>query len=85
VAGGSLNLALDHFLKAIDLGEGKFLMTKVYYAGYYARKAFDRDLYLATLEEVLNTPVDIVPELTLLNSVAHTKAQKMIGAADDYF
>ena len=85
VAGGSLNLARNHFLKAIDLGEGKFLMAKVYYADLYARKAFDRDLYLATLEEVLNTPVDIVPELTLLNSVAHTKAQKMISAADDYF
>ena len=85
VAGGNLNLARDHFLRAIDLGEGKFLMTKVYYAGYYARKAFDRNLYLSKLEEVLNTPVDIVPELTLLNSVAHTRARKMIDAVDDYF
>ena len=85
MAGGDLNLARDHFLKAIDLGDGKFLMTKVYYANYYAKKAFDRELYLATLAEVLNTPADIVPELTLLNSVAHTKAQKMIGEVDDHF
>jgi hypothetical protein len=85
MAGGDLNLARDHFLKAIDLGDGKFLMAKVYYANYYAKKAFDRELYLSTLEEVLKTPVDIVPELTLLNSVAHTKAQKMIGEADDHF
>jgi hypothetical protein len=60
-------------------------MAKVYYANYYAKKAFDRELYLATLKEVLKTPADIVPELTLLNSVAHTKAQKMIGEADDHF
>ena len=85
MAGGDLNLARDHFLKAIDLGDRKFLMTQVYYANYYAKKAFDRELYLSTLEEVLNTPADIVPELTLLNSVAHTKAQKMIAEADDYF
>ena len=85
MAGGDLNLARDHFLKAIDLGEGKFLMTNVYYANYYAKKAFDRELYLSTLEDVLKTPADIIPELTLLNSVAHTKAQKMIGEADDTF
>jgi hypothetical protein len=85
MAGGDLKLARNHFLTAIDLGEGKFLMTKVYFADYYARKAFDRRLYLATLEEVLKTPADIVPELTLLNSVAHKNALKMIGEVDDYF
>ena len=85
IAGGDLNIARDHFLRAIDLGDDKFLMTQVYYANYYAKKAFDRELYISTLEEVLKTPADIVPELTLLNSVAHTKAKKMIAEADDYF
>ena len=85
IAGGDLNIARDHFLRAIDLGDDKFLMTKVYYANYYAKKAFDRELYISTLEEVLKTPADIVPELTLLNSVAHAKAKKMMAEADDYF
>ena len=85
IAGGDLNNARDHFLKAIELGEGKFLMAKVYFAQYYARKSFDRELYIATLEDVLNTPVNIKPNLTLLNSVAHTRAKKMISEADDYF
>jgi hypothetical protein len=85
MAGGDLNRARDHFLRAIDLGDGNFLMTQVYYANYYAKKAFDRELYLSTLAEVLNTPADIVPELTLLNTVAHTKAQKMIGEVDEQF
>jgi hypothetical protein len=85
IAGGDLAIARNHFQRALELGEGKFLMTKVYYADYYARKSFDRKLYLATLEEVLKTPVDIVPELTLLNSVAHAKAQEMIDSAEDYF
>lgn len=85
IAGGDLNLARDHFLKAIALGEGKFLMAKVYFADYYAKKAFDRELFIATLEDVLKTPADIEVELTLLNSVAHNKARKMIAEADDYF
>ena len=85
IAGGDLNLARDHFLKAIALGEGKFLMAKVYFADYYAKKAFDRELFIATLEDVLKTPADIEVKLTLLNSVAHNKARKMIAEADDYF
>ena len=85
IAGGDLNLARDHFLKGIELGEGKFLMAKVYFADYYAKKAFDRELFIATLEDVLGTPVDIEVELTLLNSVAHSKARKLIAEADDYF
>ena len=85
IAGGDLNHARDHFLKAIELGEGKFLMANVYFADYYAKKAFDRELFIATLEDVLGTPVDIAVELTLLNSVAHSKARKLIAEADDYF
>ena len=59
--------------------------AKVYFADYYAKKAFDRELFIATLEDVLKTPADIEVELTLLNSVAHNKARKMIAEADDYF
>jgi hypothetical protein len=85
IAGGDLNRARDHFLKAIELGNGRFLMAKVYYANYYAKKAFDRELYISTLENVLEIPVAIVPELTLLNTVAHTKAKKMLDEVDEYF
>jgi len=34
---------------------------------------------------VLETPVDIDPELTLINTVAHRKAQEMLIDAQDYF
>ena len=85
IAGGDLNSARDHFLRAIELGDGRFLMTKVYYANYYAKKAFDRELYTSILEDVLGIPVDIVPELTLLNTAAHTKAKKMLDEVDKYF
>jgi hypothetical protein len=85
VAGGDLNRAKEHFLKAIELGRGEFLLTYIYYADYYAKKAFDKELFIATLETVLKTPADITPDLTLLNTVAHQKAKKMLSQADEYF
>jgi hypothetical protein len=85
IAGGNLDLARDHFKRAIDLGQGKFLMTDIYFAQYYARRAFDEDLFKSILQKVLDTPADILPELTLLNTVAHQKAKKMLDNLEEYF
>ena len=85
MAGGDLNKAQDHFLKAIELGRGEFLMAYVYYAEYYAKKTFDKTLYVSTLETALKTPAEIIPDLTLLNTVAQTRARAMLNAANDYF
>jgi tetratricopeptide (TPR) repeat protein len=85
IAGGDLNKARNHFLKAIELGRGAFLMAYVYYADYYAKKTFDKALYVSTLETVLNTPADSMPDLTLLNTVAQARAKTMLNEANDYF
>jgi hypothetical protein len=85
IAGGDLTRAQHHFKKALEFSQGKFLMTQVYYADHYARKTFDRKLFVATLQRVLETPVDTIPQLTLLNTVAHKKAKELIEQADDYF
>lgn len=85
MAGGDLKVAQAHFLKAIELGQGKFLMASIYYADQYAKKVFDKELYISILEKVLQTPADSIPELTLLNTVAHNKAKKMLAEADEYF
>ncbi len=85
VAGGDLDRARAHFLKAIELGDGKFLMAQIYYADYYARKALDRELFISILQKVREIPADITPELTLLNTVAHTRAKEMLNQVDEYF
>jgi TRAP transporter T-component len=85
IAGGDLDLAKEHFLKAIDLGNEKFLMARVYYAFHYARRAFDRDLFVETLKQVIDTPVDIELDLTLINSAAHAKARDMLNRVDELF
>ena len=85
MAGGDLTRARYHFQKALEFSQGKFLMTQVYYADQYARKTFDKKLFVATLQSVLETPADIIPKLTLLNTVAHKKAKELLEQVDSYF
>jgi hypothetical protein len=85
IAGGDLKKSQGHFLKALDLGQGKFLMAYVYYANYFARQALDKDLFIFTLQKVLETPADISPELTLLNTVAKEKAKELLTHVEEYF
>lgn len=85
IAGGDLVKARNHFLRALELGRGNFLMASVYYAQYYARPANDRDLFVATLQKTLDTPADALPELTLLNTVARKRAADLLSRQDEYF
>ena len=85
IAGGDLTRAQHHFQKALEFSQGKFLMTQVYYADHYARKTFDKALFVSTLNNVLNTKADQIPQLTLLNTVAQKKAKELLIEADDYF
>lgn len=83
--GGDLRRSREHFLKALDFGKGKFLMAHVYYAEHYARRAQDRDLFTSTLRKVLEAPVDILPELTLLNAVAQKRAKELLNRVEEFF
>ena len=83
--GGDLKKAQGHFLRALEFGKGKFLMAYIYYATYYARQALDKDLFISTLQKVLETPADILPDLTLLNTVAQKKAQELLKRVEEYF
>jgi len=83
--GGDLKKAQEHFLRALELGNGKFLMAYVYYANHYARQALDKDLFTSILQKVLETPADISPDLILLNTVAKKKARELLDRAEEYF
>lgn len=83
--GGDLKKAEFHFQKALVFSKGTFLMTSVYYAQYYAKQRLDRDLFVQTLTKVLSTPADIEPDLTLINTLAHQKAKKLLAEVDEFF
>ncbi len=83
--GGNLKKAEEHFRKAQEYGRGKFLMTDVYFAEYYARKTLNRELFISTLKKVLETPASIEPDLTLPNTLAQRKAKKLLAQVDEFF
>ena len=83
--GGNLKKAQEHFLEARRIGQGKFLMTEVYYAQNYARQRMDRGLYEETLKKVLATPPDLEPDLTLVNTLARRKAGQLLEQIDEFF
>ena len=83
--GGDLKKSREHFQQALTFSQGKFLMTSVYYAQYYARQSLDRNLYTATLNRVLEAAADQEPDLTLVNTLAQRKAKKLLAQADEFF
>jgi tetratricopeptide (TPR) repeat protein len=83
--GGDLKKAEEHFQKARDYGKGKFLMTEVYYAQYYARQTLNRALFVNTLKSVLQSPAGTEPDLTLANTLAQRKARKLLEQTDEFF
>ena len=83
--GGDPERSRRHFDRAIELGGRKDLMVLVQMARYYARQVFDRELYQDLLQEVLDRPVDEVPELTLQNAAAQRQARLLLDEIDDRF
>jgi len=60
-------------------------MAYVYYADHYARKMLKRDLFIDLLTKVIESPVDRIPELALINTIARTRAEEMLNHGEDYF
>ena len=82
--GGKPEKGRAHFERAIELGEGKFLPAKVFFARQYARLVFNRELHDRLLNEVLNANAQ-VDGLTLINLIAKEQASELLESADDYF
>jgi|TARA_B100000315_G_scaffold155815_1_gene144394 hypothetical protein len=82
--GGRPEVGKAHFEKAIDIAEGRHLLTKVMFAENYARLVFNRELHDRLLNEVLEADAE-QPGLTLINTVAKERAMQLLGSADAYF
>lgn len=82
--GGRPEVAKAHFDRAIELSEGRYLMTKVMYARQYARLLYDRDLHDKLLNEVLVADPE-VPGATVVNKLAQEQAKILLETAEDYF
>ena len=81
--GGRPDLSQEHFEKALEYSDRKFLMAQTTYAETYARATFDQELHDTLLKEVLSFPLDSIPEFGLSNRIAVAKAKKLLE--ENYF
>jgi len=84
VPGGDLNLSKFHFEKSIELAPNYF-GTRTLMAEYYATKAQDRETFVKQLQYVINTPYDIIPEITPENKYEQEYAKKLLERVDEFF
>ena len=82
--GGKPEQARAYFEHANALANGRNLMFKVVYAESYGRMLFDQKLHDRLLNEVLEADPE-EPGLTLTNSIAQLKAQKLLESSSEYF
>ncbi len=83
--GGNPEKARGHFERALEISRNRALMVHVLMAKYYARQTFDKEMYVALLNEVLQRPVDGEETLVLQNTAAKAHARKLLEETDEFF
>jgi hypothetical protein len=82
--GRDLEKARSCFERSMKIAGPDYLMARVTFAEFYARYAFDQELFESTLKQVLAAePKE--SRFTLMNAVAKTRAQALLAQVDDLF
>ncbi len=83
--GGDTVAAREHFEKAIQIADGKFLMAYFYYAKSYAVMTQNKELFESLLHKVIDAPANLLPDQNLANEIAKQKAEALLKQESDYF
>lgn len=83
--GGQPGKAKAEFDRAFELSHRKMLVFLLTYAQYYAYQIQDRDLYIGTLQEVIDAPDDLFPAMGFINAAAKKKAKTRLETVDSLF
>ena len=83
--GGDPEKAKEHIAHVERINNGKFLMSKLYLARYYAYPTQDVTLFKQSLKEVLDAPSDIYPGEEAATSLAKSRAKRLLDQVDDLF
>lgn len=83
-AGGRPDLARQYFERARERSQGRNLLVDVMLADHYARLLFDRELFVTTLEGVLESDVE-APDYGLVNAVARQRARELLNETERIF
>jgi hypothetical protein len=62
-----------------------FLFTRYFFAKTYAYQIQDRELFVATLRDIIAADSDILPGMELPNALAQMRAKRLLKEADILF
>ncbi len=83
--GGKPEASRRHFEQALAISNRQYLPALVLYAQTYARMAFDRELFVSLLQEVLDFPLQSQPDIALANQVAKRNATNLLDQTEQFF
>lgn len=83
--GGDPELSKYHFEMAFTVSESKFLPWRYLYAKYYCVQTQNRKAFVHTLYDIINAPVDLMPERRFANEAVKQKAKRLLEKADILF
>lgn len=83
--GGNPKEADWHFRQAFEISDSKYLMWKYLYAKFYTVQIQDQDLFVRTLQEVISSPENLLPEKNFVNEAARVKSKALLAEVDELF
>ncbi len=83
--GGNPKEADWHFKQAFEISDSKYLMWKYLYAKFYAVQIQDQELFVKTLQEVISSPENLLPEKNFVNEAARMKSKALLAEVDEFF
>ncbi len=83
--GGNPKLSARHFRKAREISQGKLLLVDLLEAQYLDRQIGDRHAFHEELTRVIDAPVDLYPDMALMNKIAQQKARALLSKEGDLF
>lgn len=83
--GGNYALSEQHFERAAEINDNKLLLVDLLYAEYLSRQKLDRVSFHDRLTHVIDAPVDLYPEMALVNEIARVRAERLLEHESDWF
>jgi hypothetical protein len=85
IMGGDPEASLASFQKAFAISGEKFLLSRYFYARFYAYRIMDDDLFEETLDAVIGAKLPQDDPYRLLNMIAKERSRVLLGEIDELF
>ena len=83
--GGDFALSEQSFSRATEINNNKLLLDDVLQAEFLDRQKLDQQAFHARLENVINAPDDLYPEMALVNGISKQRAEHLLTHEKDWF